>query len=112
MPGQNYQPRGSSSRTALITIRVSPAERELLHKLAQERGETLSRMMVSRSLIAHKRAKPQSAERQPKATKPVAVRASECAPQASVPARSETKALRGQDVISGQRSLFDELGGR
>jgi hypothetical protein len=55
MPNQNYQVRGRSSRTVLITIRVSPEERELLGQLAEARGETLSRLMVSRSLMLRKR---------------------------------------------------------
>jgi hypothetical protein len=112
MPTQNYQVRGPSSRSVLITIRVSPEERALLGQLAEERGETLSRLMVSRSLMLRKRANPQKPAPQATAADQVAISASACAPEQSAPARPEAKPLRDASVIAGQESLFDDEGGR
>ena len=47
MAEHRYRARGPENRTALITIRVTAADREGLHKLAAERGETLSRMLLA-----------------------------------------------------------------
>lgn len=111
-PSHTYQVRGPSSRTVLITIRVSREEREVLRQLAEERGETLSRLMVSQALMLRKRAKPQKPAAQAKAVEPVAINAPACAPEPPSRARSDAKRLRDVDVIPGQESLFDELGGR
>ena len=108
MPTQNYQVRGPKSRTVLITIRVSAEERELLGQLAEERGETLSRLMVSRSLMLRRRAKPRKPAGQAKAVEQVAISAPACAPEPPPPARSDGKRLRDLDVILGQESLFGE----
>ena len=112
MPNQNYQVRGPSSRSVLITIRVSPAERELLGQLAEERGETLSRLMVSRSLMLRKRAKRQKPAAQATAVEPAAISIPACAPEPVSSARTEAKPLRDASVIAGQESLFDDEGDR
>ena len=112
MPNQNYQVRGPSSRTALITIRVSLEERALLHQAAQERGETLSRMMVSRCLPKRTRTSRQAACRQSETIELVAIGESACAPESPSAARSDAKRLRDGHVMPGQESLFDGLGGR
>ena len=112
MPSQNYQVRGPSSRTALITIRVSLEERALLHQAAQERGETLSRMMVSRCLPKRTRTAQQVAGRQSEAIELGAIGEAACAKEPPSPARSDSKRLRDGHVMPGQDSLFDGLGGR
>ena len=111
MPNQNYQVRGPSSRSVLITIRVSPAERELLGQLAEERGETLSRLMVSRSLMLRKRAKPRTSAPQANAVEPVEISVPACASEPVSLARPEAKPARDASVTPGQESLFAELGG-
>ena len=55
VPRRSYQTR-QNNRTALITLRVSPEEREMLHGLAQERGETLSRMLLEKWVEEARRA--------------------------------------------------------
>ena len=112
MPSQNYQLRGPSSRTALITIRVSLEERALLHQAAQERGETLSRMMVSRCLPKRRRTAQQVAGRQSEAIELVAIGGPACAPGSPSAARSDSKRLRDVGVMPGQESLFGEPAGR
>ena len=112
MPTQNYQVRGPSSRSVLITIRVSAEERELLGQLAEERGETLSRLMVSRSLMLRKRAKPRTSAPQANAVEPVEISVPACASEPVSLARPEAKPLRDASMIAGQESLFDDEGGR
>lgn len=112
MPSRNYQLRGPITRTALITIRVSQEERELLQQIAAERGETLSRMMVSRSLPKRKRTKSQTTKRRSTAIAPVAIDAPGCVPESSSPARPDETRLRDAGADSAQGTLFDELGSR
>lgn len=107
MPSQNYQDRGPNSRTALITIRVFADDRELLHEFAEERGQTLSRVMLSAVLPAARRAR----AKRLKANRAVAVSASVCVPEPASPARPDAKRLREVGVIAGQESLFGDLGG-
>src|ERR1700749_4415466 len=107
MPTQNYQVRGPSSRSVLITIRVSAEERALLGQLAEERGETLSRLMVSRSLMLRKRAKPRTSAPQANAVEPVESNVPTCASGPVSLARPEAKPLRDASMIAGQESLFD-----
>lgn len=112
MPSQTYQARGPVSRTVLITVRVSPGERERLNRLAKQRGETLSRMLVSRWLPEQKRAQPPKAARRANAIERVAVSAPACVPESPVRVRSGAKRLRDVSVIPGQTSLLDQLGGQ
>lgn len=96
----------------LVTVRVSPEERELLHRLAQERGETLSRMLVSRWLPQRKRAKRQKPTARSKAIEPVVDGAPACVQEQPSPARPDAKRLRDPGVMPGQESLFGRPGGR
>jgi len=108
----SHQSPDPINRTVLVTVRVSPEERELLHRLAEERGETLSRMLVARWLPQRKRAKRQEAGRRSKANEPVAASAPACAKEPPSPARPDSKRRRDGHVMSGQESLFGELGGQ
>src|SRR5579875_595948 len=47
MAEKRYQARGPENRTTLITVRVTAEHRELLRALADERGETVTRMLLS-----------------------------------------------------------------
>ena len=107
MPVQNYQVRESRSRTVLITVRVAPEVRELLHELAEERGETLSRLMVSRTLMLRKRVKPQKIVRGT-AVEPAVNSEPACEPKPSLPARPDGKRMRDVSVMPGQASLFGD----
>ena len=111
MPHSHQSP-DPINRTVLVTVRVSPEERDQLHRLAEERGETLSRMLVSRWLPERKRAKRKEAGRRSRAIEPVAASAPACAKEPPSPARSDSKRLRDGHVMPGQESLFDGLGGR
>ena len=110
MSSQDYQARGPINRTALITVRVCPEQRELLHALACERGETLSRMLMSPWQVAsgkkpRKRAKKDAAPTL--AAQPVA--RIEQAPGAGgpqlSPERPAAKRRRAGRVIPGQENL-------
>ena len=57
MAEHQYQPRGPENRTSLITVRVTAEHRELLHRLASERGETVSRMLLAPWLRHERRTK-------------------------------------------------------
>lgn len=115
--GQNYQARGPINRTALITVRVAPEQRELLHGLASERGETLSRMLLSPWLAANgskpaKRAKKDAAVGvavQPVVSiEPVA----EAGGDQPLPERPVAKRRRAARVIPGQENLvFADVAG-
>ena len=93
MAEHRYRARGPENRTALITIRVTPEDRDGLHKLAAERGETLSRML----LAPWTRAKRQRSATRPDATVPspeVAAEAqAERGSRASAPEQPERRSV-------------------
>jgi len=118
MTNRSYQTRGSVSRSVLITVRVSPEDRERLNEIAQERGETLSRMLLARWLPERKRTGREAVVRSAAASS-VAVGAAACASSpasacASVPPAPPRAAERKREVGEAptQGSLFDGLGGR
>jgi hypothetical protein len=112
MTNRSYQARGSVSRSVLITVRVSPEDRERLNQIAQERGETLSRMLVARWLPARKRATRQEPARRSEAIEPVVIGAPARPPKPSVSVRPDAERLRDATAPSVQGSLFDGMGGR
>jgi hypothetical protein len=74
MADSRYQARGPENRTTLITVRVTADDRELLQRLAGERGETVSRMLLAPWLGAAVRKRPTFARRSGESVeKPVAV---------------------------------------
>lgn len=117
MTNRSYQTRGSVSRSVLITVRVSPEDRERLNEIAQERGETLSRMLLARWLPERKRTGREAVVRSAAASS-VAVGASARGPKpaagASESPAAPRPAERKRDVGEAptQGSLFDGLGGR
>jgi hypothetical protein len=74
MADSRYQARGPENRTTLITVRVTADDRELLQRLAGERGETVSRMLLAPWLGAAVRKRPTFARRSGESVEePVAV---------------------------------------
>lgn len=74
MADSRYQARGPENRTTLITVRVTADDRELLQRLAGERGETVSRMLLAPWLGAAVRKRLTFARRSGESVeKPVAV---------------------------------------
>jgi hypothetical protein len=63
MADSRYQARGPENRTTLITVRVTADDRELLQRLAGERGETVSRMLLAPWLGPERRKRPAFARR-------------------------------------------------
>jgi hypothetical protein len=112
MQRQNYQARGPVKRTVLVTVRVVPEQREVLHRLADERGETLSRMLLSPWLTPDGQ-KPQkrSAKKvaQPVAEAPAAADACESDPR--LRARSVVTRVRAVSDFGDQGTLFPVAGG-
>lgn len=98
----------------LITVRVSPEDRERLNRMAQERGETLSRMLVARWLPERKRARRQESARGSEVIAPAAPSARVCVSEAVSPVRPEADRKREAGGVSAdaQGSLFDAMGGR
>lgn len=47
MSGHKDQAQRPPTKTTLITVRVSREQRDALHRIAADRGETLSRMLLS-----------------------------------------------------------------
>ena len=119
MASRSYQARGLVSRSVLITVRVSPEDRERLNRIAQERGETLSRMLLARWLPERKRARRQKSAQRSDVIETVVSSASARgsrpaarASEPSSPARPDATQLRDASTPSVQGSLFDAMGGR
>ena len=73
MAENRYQARGPENRTTLITVRVTADDRDLLQRLAGERGETVSRMLLAPWLRSEGKRRPAFATRSgQRAEKPVA----------------------------------------
>jgi hypothetical protein len=107
MQRQNYQARGPVKRTVLVTVRVIPEQREVLHRLADERGETLSRMLLSPWLTANGHKPPKRSAKkaaQPVAEAPAAADAREREPLLG--ARSVVNRVRAASDFGDQGTLF------
>jgi len=73
MAENRYQARGPENRTTLITVRVTADDRDVLQRLAGERGETVSRMLLAPWLRSEGKRRPAFATRSgQRSEKPVA----------------------------------------
>ena len=117
MSGQVRKVPGPHAKSLLITVRVTVEQRYLLHRIAADRGETLSRMLLSPWLDAHDHERPKRSAQSAAAaiaTREL-VRAHACL-EVVADTRVGDESLRIEsasagDQFVGQGSLFGAIGG-